>query len=189
MKVSREQAAKNRAHVVDVAGAQFRQHGFDGIGIADLMKAAGLTHGGFYANFASKEDLAAEAAAKVLGDTAERFRVDTAGAECPLDAVIDTYVSPAHRDSVADGCMLSALAADAARGGDTLKQAFEDGIEKYLAVLTPMMSAPTEAERRKLAMATYAMALGGLIMSRAVLSPTLSDELLAAVAAQAKKSA
>jgi len=187
MKVSREQAAKNRAHVVEVAGEQFREHGFDGIGIADVMKAAGLTHGGFYANFASKEDLAAEAAAKALAETTERLR-QAAGSKCDPNCLVDAYLSPAHRDGVGQGCALSALATDAARGGDKLKAVFENGVEGYLDLLTPMMAGATDAERRKAAMAALATLLGGLILSRSVQSPDLSADLLAASAEAIKKS-
>lgn len=189
MKVSREQAAKNRAHVVEIAGAEFRTHGLDGIGIADLMKAAGLTHGGFYANFASKEDLAVEAVGKALADTTERLGAVTAGADYPLAAAVDAYLSPGHRDDLAQGCVLGALATDAARGSDKLKTAFEAGVEGYLDLLAPMLPGRTEAERRKAAMATLATLMGGLILSRAVASPRLSQDLLAAAAERAKKSA
>ena len=68
MRVTRKQAAANREKVLDVAGTLFRERGFDGIGVADIMKRAGLTHGGFYGQFASKDDLAAEATARVLGN-------------------------------------------------------------------------------------------------------------------------
>lgn len=187
MKVSREQAIKNRAHVVEVAGEQFRTHGFDGIGIADLMKAAGLTHGGFYANFASKDDLAAEAAGAALTQTTQRLQDETAGAANRLDAVVDLYLSAAHRDGVAQGCVLAALAADAARGSYKLHETFESGVENYLTLLTPLMPGATDADRREAAMGTLATLVGALILSRTVASPALSSELLTAAAASARK--
>ncbi len=98
MKVSREQATKNRAHVVEVAGAEFRKHGFDGIGVADLMQAAGLTHGGFYNNFATKDALAAEAVTRVFAETTERLRQYALAATDPYAATIRFYLSPEHRN-------------------------------------------------------------------------------------------
>ena len=87
MRVSREQAAENRDRIIDVAGRLFRERGFDGIGVANLMKAAGLTHGGFYGHFESKEDLEVQACARVLARTSERWNAVAANAaEAPLDA-------------------------------------------------------------------------------------------------------
>jgi TetR/AcrR family transcriptional regulator, transcriptional repressor for nem operon len=187
MKVSREQARKNRAHVVEVASTQFRQHGFDGIGIADLMKAAGLTHGGFYANFASKDDLAAEAAAHALAETTARLDEATAAAPDRLGAIVDLYLSEQHRDGLGGGCVLASLAPDAARGSEKLRQTFEAGVESHLDLLTPLMTGTTEAERREAAMATLATLVGALVLSRTVASPELSRTLLSAAAAELKK--
>ncbi|MET3927763.1 TetR/AcrR family transcriptional regulator [Devosia sp. 2618] len=186
MKVSREQASKNRAHVVDVAGEQFRAHGFDGIGVADLMKAAGLTHGGFYANFGSKDDLAAEAATHALLQTTERLKARVTDAPQPLDDLVDVYLSATHRDDLADGCVLAALASDAARGSDKLKASFEGGVEGYLDLLLPMMSGTTEADRREQAMGALSTLIGGLILSRTVVTPELSKDLLAAAGKAAR---
>lgn len=186
MKVSREQASKNRAHVVDVAGEQFRAHGFDGIGVADLMKAAGLTHGGFYANFGSKDDLAAEAATHALAETTDRLKTRVADAVRPLDALVDVYLSPDHRDGLAQGCVLAALASDAARGSQKLKDSFEGGVAGYLDLLTPMMSGATEKERRDQAMGTLSTLIGGLILSRTVATPELSEAVLAAAGTMAR---
>ena len=121
MKVTREQAAKNRAHVVEVAGAEFRRHGFDGIGVADLMQAAGLTHGGFYNNFASKDALAAEAVTRVFAETTEHLRQIACAADDPFAATVRYYLSPEHRDAVETGCAIAALSQDAARGSPELR--------------------------------------------------------------------
>ena len=177
MKVSRQEAEENRARVVLKAGELFREYGFDGIGIADLMRAAGLTHGGFYGNFASKDDLAVEAVSTALAATTERLVETTASAPDRLGAITDYYLSDAHRDGLADGCVVAALAADAARGNEKLRAAFEAGIETYLDLLTPLMPATTEPARRREAMAAYATLVGALILSRTVTSPALSAEL------------
>src|SRR5688572_26849623 len=110
MKVSREQAALNRERILEVAAQLFRERGFDGIGVADLMKEAGLTHGGFYGHFSSKEELIAEASARALTSTfALLSKQAERGAGDPLSAVADTYLSSRHRDDPGTGCLLAAL--------------------------------------------------------------------------------
>lgn len=178
MRVSSEQANRNREHVVEVAGAEFRKHGFDGIGVADLMKAAGLTHGGFYNNFASKDALAAEAVTRVFAETTARMREAATGAADPLAAAVGLYLSPRHRDSLEAGCAIAALSQDAARGSEPLRQAFEAGISGYLDLLVDLARVP-----RGKAMAIYATMVGALSLSRTVLDRALSDEILASAAA------
>src|SRR6266852_1902533 len=97
MRVTREQAASNRERVLQVAGRLFREHGFDGMGVADIMKRAGLTHGGFYGQFASKDDLAAEVTARVLGKAEWPERL-TRKANPSFGDVVRAYLSPRHRD-------------------------------------------------------------------------------------------
>jgi TetR/AcrR family transcriptional repressor of nem operon len=178
VKVSREQASRNREHVVEVAGTEFRKHGFDGIGVADLMKAAGLTHGGFYNNFASKDALAAEAVARVFAETTARLREAAAGADDPLAAAAGLYLSPRHRDSLEAGCAIAALSQDAARGSEALRKAFEAGISGYLDLLVDL----AHVSRGK-AMSIYATMVGALSLSRTVLDRALADEILANAAA------
>jgi TetR/AcrR family transcriptional repressor of nem operon len=177
MKVSREQAAKNRAHVVEVAGAQFRKHGFDGIGVADLMQAAGLTHGGFYNNFASKDALAAEAVTRVFSETTDRLRQYAEAAADPYAAMVRFYLSPEHRDSVESGCAIAALSQDAARGSPELRAAFAAGIDAYLELIVEIAGVT-----RPSAMAIYATMVGALTLSRTITDPALADDLLAAAA-------
>src|ERR1700742_2695274 len=100
MRVSRAQAEDNRKRVVDVAGTEFRAHGFDGIGVADLMKAAGLTHGGFYGQFGSKHDLAREAGRAVFAKTTARVRDYPLKPDDPFAAPVRYYLSPGHGDAV-----------------------------------------------------------------------------------------
>jgi len=174
VKVSREQANRNREHVVEVAGTEFRKHGFDGIGVADLMKAAGLTHGGFYNNFASKDALAAEAVTRVFAETTARIRAVAIGKADPLAAAVELYLSPRHRDSIEAGCAIAALSQDAARGSEPLRQAFEAGISGYLDLLVDVAHVS-----RGEAMSIYATMVGALTLSRMVLDSALSDEILA----------
>lgn len=177
MKVTREQATKNRAHVVEVAGTEFRRHGFDGIGVADLMKAAGLTHGGFYNNFASKDALAAEAVARVFVETTGRLRQHALAAADPFTAMVRFYLSPQHRDSIEAGCAIAALSQDAARGSPELRAAFEAGIAAYLDLIVEIAGVT-----RPRAMAIYATMVGALTLSRTVTDPALAQEMLVAAA-------
>src|SRR5438552_11909117 len=107
MKVSREQMAENRHRILDAASRLFREKGFDAVSVAEVMKAAGLTHGGFYGHFGSKDDLVAQTLAHVLAPDA--------GGAGDLRAYLDAYLSPGHRDNAADGCPTAGLAADIRR--------------------------------------------------------------------------
>ena len=104
--MTRQQAAANRDRVLEVAGTLFRERGFDGIGVADIMKRAGLTHGGFYDQFASKDDLIAEATARVLGKAGWKERL-TGKADPSFGEVVRAYLSPRHRDDPGSGCLLA----------------------------------------------------------------------------------
>ena len=184
MRVSREQAEANRRRIVDVAGELFREHGFDGIGLADLMKKAGLTHGGFYGHFKSKEDLAAEAAERVLSKNGERLSVVIEGAKGdPLSALVTSYLSERHIKERGKGCAFAALGADAARHGKPLRSVFTTGVEDYLARLSDIVSGRNKAEKRKKAMATLSGMVGALVLARAVDDANLGKEILAATAA------
>jgi TetR/AcrR family transcriptional regulator, transcriptional repressor for nem operon len=178
MRVSRERAAENRERVVQIAAEQFRAHGFDGIGVADLMKAAGLTHGGFYGNFASKDDLAAEAVSRAFAETTTRLRQRALQAADPLAAAVDLYLSAAHRDNPDSGCAIAALSQDAARGSAKLRAAFERGIEGYLGLIDELSGG-----LRGRSMAIYSTLVGALTLARAVTDPALSDAILEAAKA------
>src|SRR3954467_1835598 len=118
MKESREQAAQNRERIVEAAARLFRERGFDGIGVADLMNEAGLTHGGFYGHFSSKDDLIAEASARALGSSLAQFsELARRRAADPLAAIATAYLSKGHRDNPGEGCVLAALGADVSRQG------------------------------------------------------------------------
>src|ERR1700674_5309917 len=125
VRVTRKQATANRERVLDVAGTLFRERGFDGIGVADIMKRAGLTHGGFYGQFASKDDLAAEATARVLGKAGWQERL-TGKAKPSFSDVVRAYLSSRHRGRRGTGFLLSALGSDAARQPRAVRRAFTD---------------------------------------------------------------
>src|SRR5438093_9184140 len=113
MRVSRTEKAANRERVVEVASALYRKHGFDGVGVADIMKAAGLTHGGFYGHFGSKEDLAAEACAHARRDPWASWM--DAPPQQRLEGIVRSYLTPRHRDDRTHGCLFAALGSDVVR--------------------------------------------------------------------------
>lgn len=184
MRVSREKAAENRRRVVRTAGRLFREKGYDGIGVADLMKAAGLTHGGFYGHFGSKEDLAAEAVSEDLKASAERWRKRMAERpDAPLAAVVERYLSDEHRDDASLGCPVAALACDTSRRSQAVRDAFGAGAEGLIEVLASVMPESTPQARRQSAMVAFSAMVGALMLSRAVGDRELSDEILQAARA------
>jgi TetR/AcrR family transcriptional regulator, transcriptional repressor for nem operon len=179
MKVTRAQAEKNRERVVETAGALFREKGFDGIGLNDLMEAAGLTHGAFYGQFKSKGSLAVEATSHALGNNVAAWRDAAAkGGDRPLAALIRFYLSTRHRDHPGEGCTLAALGTDAARHGSALRASLQTGIEAYLDMLDEIMPKSVEDDVRDTSIATLATMVGALIMSRAVNDKVLSRRIL-----------
>lgn len=181
VRVSREQATKNRKRIVDAAGQLFCERGFDGIGVADLMKAAGLTHGGFYGHFGSKEDLAAEASTQAFLRSAERWlSLIESSRGTPLAAITRNYLSETHRDHPGQGCPMAALGPDAARQGRPVRQAFAEGFEKHLEILTEISPGRSKAARRKAALGFMAQMVGAMVLARLVGSEDLSKDIIAA---------
>jgi len=179
MRVSREKAAAHRERIIEAAGALFREKGFGGIGVADIMKAADLTHGGFYGHFASKDDLVAEACQRVMAlaiasweKTAAREPDDAFG------ALLTRYLSPRHRDDPARGCVFAALGADAARSGPLVHDAFAEGLEPLIALLAESAPGSSKTARRRKAVAAMSGLVGALLLARAIGKRELSDEIL-----------
>jgi TetR/AcrR family transcriptional regulator, transcriptional repressor for nem operon len=184
MKVSRIQEAENHERILDVATRLFRERGIDGIGVAELMKAAGLTHGGFYGHFKSKEDLVAQACARAVLRMRQNWTnvIDQASGD-PLEALAATYLTPKHRDGAGRGCPMAALGSEIARQGPPVRRAFTDELRPFLDYLSRIVHGNSNSSRRQKALATYAGLVGALIVSRAVDDPDLSNEILYAVAA------
>ncbi len=177
MKVTKAQAQANRALVVETASQLFRERGFDGVGVADLMAAAGFTHGGFYKQFGSKADLMAEAMACGIAQTAALAEgVDAS-------AFVRHYLSREHRDGRATGCTVAALSGDAARQPESVRVAFEDGVENLLALLSqqgPSSNPADAAQARARVLDVLSHAVGALVLSRACPDDSpLADEILA----------
>lgn len=184
MKVSREQAAENRERIVQVAAKLFRERGFDGIGVADLMKAAGLTHGGFYGHFASKEDLAAEASGRALDETLQTWSAMIERA--PDDAfskIVNHYLSEGHRDAPGKGCLMGALGSEVGRQARPVRHAVTAGIEAFIGRFMQLVPGKSKTARRRRALADFAAMVGAVTIARAVDDPVLSKDVLDAVAA------
>jgi TetR/AcrR family transcriptional repressor of nem operon len=183
MKVSREQVALNRERIVETAARLFREKGFDGIGVADLMKGAGLTHGGFYGHFESKEALLAEACSKTLEGSVERWqRIAANSPETALERIASGYLSIDHRDHPESGCPVTALGADVARLGPASRHALTEGARGQMEVLVGLMPGADAADSRRKALATYAAMVGAVMLARAIDDPALSEEVMQSVA-------
>lgn len=182
MKVSREQAEKNRREVIAAAARLFRERGFDGIGLSELMLAAGLTHGGFYKNFDSKEDLVRQATEHAMARGRSRWmhRVASARGDA-LAAFVRGYLAPEHRDGTGDGCAFVALGAEAARRGDPeLRKIFDTQARSMLELLEGILSDEPSAATHDAAIATLSTMVGALLMSRLVQDAELSGRFLQA---------
>jgi TetR/AcrR family transcriptional repressor of nem operon len=175
MRVSREQAAENRKRIVDTAARMFREKGFDGVGVAAIMKGAGLTHGGFYGHFRSKNDLAAEAVAGAIERSSERQSRFT-----DLRDLVSDYLSERHRANRADGCAIAALGGEMVRQGEDIRRGVTAHVRAQLDRFSQLLSGGTAASRRRRAIATLAGIIGALMLARAVEDPALSDEILTA---------
>lgn len=188
MRVSRTQAAENRETVINVASRLFRERGFDGIGLKDLMKGAGLTQGAFYKQFASKEDLAAQASKRAFESAFNRWSTAMAAKpEDPLGAVLAFYLSMGHRELMLEGCPLVALASDAARQGGEVKASFEAGIKAHLEVLSDLVAEADDSEAKRKAMAVLSQMVGAVTISRAVNDAGLAQSFLDAAAGQIRE--
>lgn len=170
MKVSREQMAENRRRILDVASALFREKGFDAVSVSEVMKAAGLTHGGFYGHFSSKSDLIAAAIEHALsGD--ENGTLD-------LRSYLGDYLAPKHRNNPARGCPMAGLAADIRHQTPAARAAMTAGLQTQIARMTKALPDIDASERRRAAIGTWAAMVGAVILARAIDDETLSDEIL-----------
>src|SRR6266508_2636834 len=139
MRHSKEDKAASHDRIVATAAARIREAGTEQPGVAEIMRAAGLTHGGFYKHFGSRDELIVEAVERALTDSESRVSELTAGAEDPLAAFADAYLSVAHRDDPASGCGVVALGTDMPRVGGPAQEAYRAQVERYLAHLRPLL--------------------------------------------------
>ena len=191
-RITKQDKARNRQNILEAASRMFRSQGIDAVGIAELMKEAGLTHGGFYNHFASKNDLAVEVCgtsyAASLEGLARTIEDGPDQADSPLERVVAGYLSTAHRDAPDGGCPSASLATDAGRHSEAVQSAYAEGVEGYLTGFTAEFLREAEekgheldpAEARHRAIRLLSEMVGALMLARAVrhVEPELSDEIL-----------
>ncbi len=169
---------------MQTAGRLFRERGIDAVGVAEISKKAGLTHGALYAQFPSKKALAAEAFASAFKQGFERMTADRDGRPATLTDHLDYYLSFDHRNDVATSCAMSACVSEVARQEKVVCDRVTEGFEQLVAAMERGLgAAPVKAENRQRALAMAAAMIGGLAASRAVAKtdPELSNEILRAV--------
>jgi len=185
MRHSREEAQRTRDRIVERAAVLFRERGIDGIGLADLMREAGLTHGGFYRHFPSKDSLVAEACAHALSESARRMRRRAERhPEDSLAALIEGFLSESHVADAGHGCAVAALGSDIFRCGRETREAFTEGVAELVRVIAEAMPDGVATERRERAMATFAAMLGAVVIARGVSDPALRRDMLEATRRQ-----
>lgn len=179
MRVTRAEADKNRERIIETASRLFRERGFDGIGVAELMKVVGLTHGGFYGHFSSKEDLMAQASERALQQSLNALQQAAEhGSENALSTVANSYLSATHRDHPGDGCMLAALGAEAARHDSPVRGVFTEAVRSVVDALTQLQPGNSNQKKRKRALSIYATMVGAIVLARAVDDADFSEEIL-----------
>jgi TetR/AcrR family transcriptional repressor of nem operon len=182
MRYSREHKLETHARIVKKASVRLREKGAHGIGVADLMKEAGLTHGGFYAHFDSREALVIEAFAYAMDRSREHWRkiAETIPAEKRLQAIVNSYLSPDHRDDPGRGCAVPTLGADIARESPRTRKAFAAKLEQMIGMLAEQIPEVPPKAARKQAMAAVATMMGTLVLARVAGRGEFSDEILSA---------
>ena len=174
---SRDDKARSHERIVEIAAARLRESGTAGPGVAELMKAAGLTHGGFYKHFDSRDDLVAEAVDRALRDNdgfMTTLRAGAADAHAALGLFVDWYTSAEHRDTPGAGCAVVSFGADAPRADQRVRMAYSGQVQRYLVHLEALLG------DRKRAAAALSALVGAVLVARAVGPGELSDEILAA---------
>lgn len=182
MRQSREVAEETRRRIVRTAAEQFRRHGIAGIGIADVMKEAGLTHGGFYKHFPSKEALAGEAAGWALAATRDELikAVEKAPEGRGLEALVKNYLSMSHRDNPERGCSIAALGIEAARGDGPARDALVGGYQRLVARVASLIEGRPPAETSRLAISIVSTMVGALSVARLLEDRAAAEEVLRA---------
>jgi TetR/AcrR family transcriptional repressor of nem operon len=173
MRPTRDQAKENRQRIIDTAARLFREHGIHAVGVDAVMKGAGLTHGGFYGHFKSKEELTAEAGAHAMREALARdsdFK--------SVEEFARVYLSEKHRDDVADGCIVAALGPELARQPEEKRDSITDYIRIRIEQIEMLRERRGEKADRGRAIAEMSSLLGALVMARAVNDKALSDEIL-----------
>src|SRR5712692_247889 len=180
MRYSKEHKLETHARIVKKASVRLREKGAHGVGVADLMKEAGLTHGGFYAHFDSREALVIEAFADAMDRSTERWRklAEQTPPEKRLATIVGTYLTPLHRDDPGNGCAVPTLGAEIARESPKTRRAFAAKLEQMIDMMADqILDVPPKAARKQ-AMASLATMMGTMVMSRIAGTGEFSDEIL-----------
>ncbi len=182
MRYSKEHKLETHARIVKKSSVRLREKGAHGIGVADLMTDAGLTHGGFYAHFDSREALVIEAFAYAMDRSTERWRslAETIPPEKRMAAIVESYLTPLHRDDPGHGCAVTALGAEIARESPKTRKAFAAKLEQMVDMLAEQLPDVPRKAARKQALATLSTMVGTLMLARIAGSGELSDEILGA---------
>ncbi len=186
MRITEEEKAKNRARIVETAGKLFRERGVQEVGIADLMREAGFTHGGFYNHFESKEALAAEVCATSIAKGNQSFADGLRGgdADAAWRRFVEDYLSPSHRDDPAGGCTMAALMGDAAHEPTEVQATIACGSNELVELIAGYFSRRYRldaAAGRRRAIEAVTQMLGALSLSRAMVRADrkMADEVIA----------
>lgn len=182
MRYSREHKLETHARIVKKASVRLRERGAHGIGVADLMKDAGLTHGGFYAHFDSRDALVIEAFAHAMDRSTERWRkiAEQTAPDKRLAVIVESYLTTVHRDDPGHGCAVPTLGAEIARESPKTRKAFAAKLEQMIEMLADQIPEVPRKAARKQAMAAFATMMGTLVLARIAGSGEFSDEILSA---------
>ncbi|MFJ7566273.1 TetR/AcrR family transcriptional regulator [Herminiimonas sp. NPDC097707] len=188
-RVSRDQADLNRAAIENVSAKLFREKGFNGVSVSDLMAAAGLTHGGFYGHFSSKDELAAFACASAFNHAVERWekRIEnTKDEKTAFKTIVDNYLSSKNVLDIGNSCPGPALAVDVAREplDKPVHAAYLTGTKELVEVLASLCPSVDPATRRKVALAQWSTMVGAMMLARATHDDTIAEEILSAARTQ-----
>jgi len=180
MRYSKEHKFQTHARIVKRASVKLREKGAHGIGVADLMKEAGLTHGGFYAHFDSREALVIEAFTYAMDRSTAHWRKVAEGAppDKRLAKIVNNYLAPTHRDDPGHGCAVPALGSEIARESAKTRRVFSNRLDEMIEMLATQFPGMPRKAARKQAMAALATMMGSLVMARVAGTGEFSDEIL-----------
>lgn len=177
MKVTKDKAAANKEAILTAASRLYREKGIDGIGIGELSRSVGLTHGGFYGQFpGGKEQLASEAVTRTFETNIRNWQNAKS-----IPELVKGYLTQKHLENWTEGCAIPALAADVARTGGTVSQSFTQGIEQFIEILMPLVEGESQEEKLQQAQQVIASIAGAMLIARAVDKPELSKQFLRSV--------
>ncbi|WEZ86230.1 TetR/AcrR family transcriptional regulator (plasmid) [Rhizobium sp. 32-5/1] len=185
---SKADKAASHDRIVDIAAARMRRSGINGVGVAELMREAGLTHGGFYRHFESRDELVSAAVERALAQgSARTVAASGKGGRRALETIVDDYLSPAHRAHPEAGCAVAGLAEDISRADDRTRSAYGRQVEQYLELLAGLTPGTDAAGDRRRACLVLSALVGALAMARAIGEGGLSDEILSDTATALKE--